>query len=57
VISTDDGEREGDAGSDWVLLSRGEDVLRSFATATLMDEAVQPVLWTDQRSDLFAILR
>jgi len=56
-ISTNDGATEAEAGSDWVLLSRRDDVLRSFATATAMGDDMKPVLWTDQRSDLFAILQ
>jgi hypothetical protein len=56
-ISTEEGETDGDAGSDWVLLSRREDLLRSLSTATPIDDGLQAVMWTDQRSDLFAILR
>jgi hypothetical protein len=56
-ISTEDGDTDSDAGSDWVLLSRREDVLRSFATAKPMSNDMKSVLWTDQSSNLFAILR
>jgi hypothetical protein len=56
-VSTEDGTSLGDVGSDWVLLSRREAVLRSIASARSMSDDAKPVLWTDQRSDLFAILR
>ena len=56
-VSTEDGDSVGDVGSDWVLLSRRELVLQAIPSARSLSDGTTPVLWTDQRSDLFAILR
>lgn len=61
-IQNPEGPDSGDTSSDWVLLTRNEEFLGQLVIqAALIAEADEPpqkeVLWTDQYSNLFDILR